>query len=138
MSSQPRKGSAPYKEAPQYLHIMIGSALVIVIIYVLQYVLSGSALISSIIFNLIFLVLTFPLKGPLWCKIVWLVLGNAVGILWSLIRLSFGSVLKTDFYGIDFFLSHVIDFLWVVPIWSLALSSLCMMKHRKKNIENPK
>jgi len=138
MSSQPYSCSAPHKETPQYSHAVIGGIVVIVLIFLLQHALSGSMLISLIVFNLIFLLLTFPLRGPLWCKIVWLVLGNAVGVLWSLIRLSFSLVLKTDFYGIDFFLSHVIDFLWVVPIWSLALSSLCMMKHRKKNIENPK
>jgi len=137
MSSQPYSCSVPCKETPQYLHVVIGGIVVIFLIFVLQHVLTGSALISLIIFNMIFL-LTFPLRGPLWCKIIWLLLGNTVGVLWSLIRLSFSLVLKTDFYGIDFFLNHIIDFLWVVPIWSLALSSLCILKHRKKNIENPK
>jgi len=127
-------GSMPHKENPQYLHVVIGVVLAIVLIFVLQYFLNGSALISLVIFNLLFLLLTFPLNGSLWRKIVWLVLGNGVGVLWSLIRLSFSLVLGADFYGIDFFLSHVIDFLWIVPIWSLALSSLGVIKHRKKEL----
>lgn len=128
--------SVPHKENPQYLHVVIGVVITIVLIFVLQYFLNGSALISLVIFNLLFLLLTFPLNGSLWRKIVWLVLGNGVGVLWSLIRLSFSLVLGADFYGIDFFLSHIIDFLWIVPIWSLALSSLGMIKHRKKSVED--
>jgi hypothetical protein len=129
-------GSMPHKENPQYLHVVIGVAITIVLIFVLQYFLNGTVLISLVIFNLLFLLLTFPLNGSLWRKIVWLVLGNGVGVLWSLIRLSFSLVLGADFYGIDFFLSHVIDFLWIVPIWSLALSSLGVIKHRKKSVED--
>jgi hypothetical protein len=128
--------SVSHKENPQYLHVMIGVVIVLVLIFVLQYFLNGSALISLVIFNLLFLLLTFPLNGSLWRKIVWLVLGNGVGILWSLIRLSFSLVLGANFYGIDFFLSHVIDFLWIVPIWSLALSSLGVIKYRKKSVES--
>jgi len=136
MSSQLCSGSAPYKETPKYSHMVIGAVTVTVLIFVLQYVLNGSALVSLIIFNLIFLFLTFPLRGPLWCKIVWLVFGNVVGVSWGFIRLSFSLFLETDFYGIDFFLNHVIDFLWIVPIWSLALSSLSMIKKRKESIED--
>ena len=137
MSSQSCNCSTPYKEAPQYLHVAIGVVIVIVLIFTLQHILNGAALISLVIFNLIFLLLTFPLKGPLWCKIVWLALGNVVGILWGLIRLSFSLVLEPDFYeSLNFFLNHIIDFLWIVPIWSLALSSLSIAKRRKKSIED--
>jgi len=138
MPSQFCNRSTSYKENPQYLHVVIGVVAVIVLIFVLQHILGGFTLISLIIFNLIFLLLAFPLRGPLWCKIVWLVLGNVIGVLFSIIRLSFSLVLGADFNGIDFFLNHVIDFLWIVPIWSLALSSLGMIKHRKKSIENLK
>ena len=135
MSSQLPTCSTAHKEKPEYMHVVIGVLIVIVLMFGLQYFLNESTLISLIVFNLIFL-LTFALNGPLWCKIAWLLLGNVVGILLGLIRLSFYLVLKTDFYAIDFFLNHVIDFLWVVPIWSLALSSICMIKNRKKSIED--
>jgi hypothetical protein len=129
--------SASHKETPKYLHIVIGIVIATALISGLQCFLNGAMLISLVIFNLLFLLLTFPLSGPLWCKIVWLMLGNGVGILWGLISLSFTSVLEPCTYGIlDFFLSHVIDFLWIVPIWSLALSSLGFTKHRKKSAED--
>jgi hypothetical protein len=116
---------------------VIGIAIATALTFVLQYFLTGAVLISLVIFNLLFLLLTFPLSGSLWCKIVWLMLGNGVGVLWGLISLSFTLVLEPGPYGIvDFFLSHVIDFLWVVPIWSLALSSLGFTKHRKKSAED--
>jgi len=135
MSSQQSSYSTSYKEKPQYLHIVVGVFVVIALVFVVQYVLNESVLISLIVFNMIFLLFTFPLGGPLWCKIVWLLIGNIVGILFSLIRLSFTLVLGTDFGGIDFFLNHIIDFLWIVPLWSLALSSLSTLKHRKKSTE---
>jgi len=65
-------------------------------------------------------------------------LGNAVGVMFGIIRLSFSFALRNDFQGIDFFLNLIIDFLWIVPIWSLSLSFLGMMKHRKNGVENPK
>ena len=139
MPSQPCSSSSTYKETPQYLHTVIGVVIAIVLIFVLQNVLNDSTLISLMVFNIIFLLFTFPLSGPLWCKIVWLFLGNVVGILFGLLTFTFSLVLETDFYGINFFLSHIIDFLWIVPIWSLALSFLGMMKkHRKKTTENLK
>jgi len=138
MSSQLCSCSTPGKETPKYLHMIVGIVIAIVLMFMLGYFLNEATLISLIIFNMIFLLFTFPLNGPLWCKVVWLVLGNGVGVLFGLIRLSFSLVLGSDFSGVDFFLSHAIDFLWIVPIWSLALSSLVIVKHREKSIENPK
>jgi len=140
MSSPPCYCPIPYKETPKYWHAAIGSGIVFILMLVLHHILDEPKLIFSlVIFNLVFLSFTFPLNGPLWCKIVWLLLGNVMGVLFGLIRLSFGLVLKADFYWVDFFLSHLIDFLWIVPIWSLALSFLSMMKKRKnKSIENLK
>jgi len=138
MSLQLSGCSAPHKEDPQYMHVVIGAVIVIVLVFVLQDFLNDATLLSLIVFNMIFLFLTFPLRGPLWCKIVWLMLGNAVGVLFGIIRLSFSFALRNDFQGIDFFLNLIIDFLWIVPIWSLALSFLGMMKHRKNGVENPK
>jgi len=120
------------------MHVAIGAIIVIVLVFILQHFLIGATMLSLIAFNMIFLFLTFPLRGPLWCKIVWLMLGNAVGVMFGIIRLSFSFALRNDFQGIDFFLNLIIDFLWIVPIWSLSLSFLGMMKHRKNGVENPK
>lgn len=92
-----------------------------------------SGLLSIMIFSSLFVLLTFPLKGPLWCKIVWLGLGNVVGLAWNFVRLLL-MVIATYYLGagafkvIDFITGPVIDFIWIVPIWSLGLSLLAYTK----------
>jgi len=85
------------------------------------------------IFSSLFVLLTFPLKGPLWCKIVYLALGNVVGLAWNFVR-SLLMVIATYYLGsgafkvVDFFTGPVIDFIWIVPVWSLGLSLLAYTK----------
>jgi exosortase/archaeosortase family protein len=96
-----------------------------------------SGFLSIMIFSLLFVLLTFPLKGPLWCKIAWLGLGNVVGLAWSLIRL-FLLVVAAYYLGVgafkvvDFVTGPAIDFLWIVPVWSLGLSLLAYAERRKR------
>jgi len=95
-----------------------------------------SGFLSMTIFSLLFVLLTFPLKGPLWCKIAWLGLGNVVGLVWNFVRL-FLSVVAAYYLGegafavVDFVTGPAIDFLWVVPVWSLGLSLLVYAERRK-------
>ena len=95
-----------------------------------------SGFLSIVIFSLLFVLLTFPLKGPLWCKIAWLGLGNVVGLVWNFIRL-FLLVVAAYYLGtgafkvVDFVTGPAIDFLWVVPVWSLGLSLLAYDERRK-------
>jgi len=95
-----------------------------------------SGFLSITIFSLLFVLLTFPLKGPLWCKIAWLGLGNLVGLAWNLLRL-FLLVMAAYYLGagafkvVDFVTGPAIDFLWVVPVWSLGLSLLVSAERRK-------
>jgi len=92
-----------------------------------------SGLLSLMIFSSLFVLLTFPLKGPLWCKIVYLALGNVVGLAWNFVR-SLLMVIATYYLGsgafkvVDFFTGPVIDFIWIVPVWSLGLSLLAYTK----------
>ena len=96
-----------------------------------------SGLISTMIFSSLFVLLTFPLKGPLWSKIVWLGMGNIVGLAWSFIRLSLMVVAVHHlgvgaFRAVDFITGPAIDFVWIVPIWSLGLSFLTSAEYRKR------
>jgi len=92
-----------------------------------------SGLLSTMIFSSLFVLLTFPLRGPLWCKIIWLGLGNIVGLAWNLVRL-LSMVIATYYLGagafkvVDFVTGPVIDFIWIVPVWSLGLSLLAYTK----------
>jgi len=96
--------------------------------------LEGSALVSIMIFNLLSVLLTFPLRGPLWCKMLWLGLGNLVGLAWNLIRLSLMAVtVGLGFFQIVYFaIWPAVDFMWIVPVWSLGLSALASVERRKR------
>jgi len=98
-----------------------------------------SGLLSIVIFSLLFVFLTFPLKGPLWCKILWLSLGNGVGLVWSLLRISIGALVAYHFgckalAVASFLTGPVVDFLWIVPVWSLGLSFLISAERKKGEV----
>jgi len=96
-----------------------------------------SGIISIMIFSLMFITLTFPLKGLLWCKVAWLGLGNVVGLAWNVVRLSLMFVaiyyFGTPAFGVvDFITGPTLDFIWVVPVWSVGLSALASSRRRKE------
>jgi len=119
---------------PQYVHMLIGIVFIVFFFYVISQLLEGPALITILVFNMLSIILTFPLKGPLWCKIAWLGVGNLIGVAWNLLRMS----LITVIIGIEplhianFILGPVTDFMWLVPVWSLGLSALSSLEHRRR------
>lgn len=96
--------------------------------------LEDSTLVSILIFNLLSVLLTFSLRGPLWCKMLWLGLGSLVGLAWNLIRLSMMPlIMGVDAFQIVYFaIGPAVDFMWIVPVWSLGLSSLASVERRKR------
>ncbi len=128
----------PPRVKPDFLHMAVGSGLAAVIIiaaFQLVPLLSLSAQIAIILFNLLFVFLLFPLEGPLLRKVGLLFAGNVVGALWYLIRAAFqeASVLFLSIYAfkiIAVVLSPIIDFIWIVSLWSLSLSVLASAKKR--------
>lgn len=98
-----------------------------------------SGLLSIMILGLLFVFLAFPLKGALWCKVVWLLFGGLVGLAWNFIRWSL-LLLATYHFGasafniLDFLAGPVMDFLWIVPVWSIGLSMLVSPEKRSKQI----
>lgn len=84
-----------------------------------------------------FIILTFPLKGPLWCKVLWLGLGNLVGSAWNLTRFSLidATAELVAFKFLQFLIGPAIDFLWMVPVWSVGLSVLVFAERRKTSRE---
>ena len=124
---------------PQYVHMLIGIVFIVFFFYVISQLLEGPALITILVFNMLSIILTFPLKGPLWCKIAWLGVGNLIGVAWNVLRMSLMSLI-TVIIGIEteplrianFILGPVTDFLWLVPVWSLGLSALSSLDHRRR------
>ena len=128
------------KVRPNYLHMSvgIGAAVIMLLIYFPLYgILNESAPISIAIFNFLFTFLLFPLEGPLFRKVCLLVAGNIVGLAWYLIQSSFGAA-SVFYLGADTFkiitvvIGPIIDFVWVVSVWSLSLSALASAKRRNE------
>ncbi len=128
------------KVKPKFIHTVVGSGLAAFIIltqFQLVPLLSLSALIAIVLFNLLFVFLLFPLEGSLLRKVGLLLAGNFVGTLWYLIQSAF-QVASISFLNIDAFkvifvvVSPIIDFIWIVSLWSLSLSVLASKKTRGK------
>ena len=127
---------------PNLFHMVVGSALVTAIIF-LSFQLIPTfglpALVAIGFFNLLFLFLLFPLEGPLLRKTMLLIGGNAVGVLWYLIQLSFEEVflaLNSDtFKTVILVAKPLIDFVWIVAVWSLSLSVLASYRIKMERLE---
>ena len=131
------------KVRPNFVHMAIGSGFAAVIIlshFQLVQILDISALVAISFFNLLFVFLLFPLEGTLLRKIVLLFAGNIVGLLWYLIQLSLKEAsmffLSTDAFKIITIVTKpLIDFVWIVSIWSLSLSVLASAKRKTEGLE---
>jgi hypothetical protein len=125
---------------PDLVHTAVGSCLAAVIILVNLHLvpfLSLSSLIAIILFNLLFVFLLFPLGGSLFRKVGLLFAGNIVGVLWFIIRsaLQEASVFflnEEAFKIITVVLSPLIDFIWIVSLWSLSLSVLASARKTRR------
>jgi len=130
----------PPRVKPNFLHMIVGSGLAAIITlahFRLVPLLSLSALIAIILFNLLFVFLLFPLEGSLLRKVGLLFAGNFVGALWYLMRSAFQEA-SVFFLSIDALkviavvVSPIIDFIWIVSLWSLSLSVLASAKKTRR------
>ncbi len=114
--------------------MLIGAIFTIFFLYIFAQLLEISALVTILVFNILFIILTLPLKGPLWCKIAWLGMGNLIGVAWNLVRLSLITVATGIETGtsslVNFILGPATDFVWLVPVWSLGLSVLSALEYQ--------
>ena len=129
------------KMRPNFVHMAVGSVLVTAIIVLhVQLIrkLDLPALVAIIFFNLLFVFLLFPLEGPLLRKIVLLIAGNNVGALWYIIQLSFEDAflfLNADLFKIIVLIAKpLVDFVWIVAVWSLSLSVLASYRGKMERL----
>ena len=141
MTSKGERFENPHMK-PNFFHLAVGSVFVTVIILLhVQLIrkLDLPALVAISFFNFLFLFLLFPLEGPLLRKVVLLIAGNLVGALWYIIQLSFEDAfffLNTDLFKIIVLVAKpLIDFVWIVSIWSLSLSLLAPYKRKTERLE---
>jgi len=94
-----------------------------------QVLIQCSGLVTVAIFSFIFAFTIGLLRGSLSIKIVWFLLSVCVGFLWNINRLVF-VIIIAYYFGLSAFsfahyiLGPFVDFLWVVMMWSLAMSQL--------------
>jgi exosortase/archaeosortase family protein len=118
-------------EAPQLvIRLLDGSDLTLALTW------QRSGLGSIAIFTMLFLFLLFPLEGSIRRKIVWLGVGFILGVIWSFLRLSIAVFIAYylgagAFTVAEFFTNPFTDFLWMVSVWSLALSAMISAKIKR-------
>jgi len=135
-SARYRQNFGPRRERPQYLHVAAGAVVAFSVCILLQGALEVSTLVSIMIFNLLAVLLAFPLRGRLWCKMLWLGLGNLVGLAWNLVWLSLLSFTVGGIFRIVYaVIGPAVDFMWIVPVWSLGFSVLSYVERRKRRGE---
>lgn len=116
------------------MHVAIGATIIVFFAYPLYQILEEPVFVSIMIFNLLSILLTFPLRGPLWCKIIWLGLGNIVGLTWNLVWLSLAVVTAGvgAFEVVHSVIGPAIDFMWMISVWSLGLYALASAERQKR------
>jgi len=130
------------KLRPNFFHMAVGLVFAVAILlthFQIGHILDMSALIAISFFNLLFVFLLFPLEGPLLRKIMLLFAGNSVGVLWYLLQLSFEEAfffLNTGAFKIIILVAKpIIDFVWIVSVWSVSLSVLASYKRKTERLE---
>ena len=120
-------------------HMLAGLVLVLPILYLQVRLVGGidfSALFAVVFFNLLFVFFVFPLEGPLPRKAALLIVGNGVGALWYIMRFSFEDTLfllnMESLRMLFLVVKPLIDFVWIVTLWSISLSMLSKRKGKMK------
>ena len=130
------------KMRPNFLHMVIGSffaASILLMHFQLFRILDNSALVAVTFFNILFVFLLFPLNGKLLQKITLLLIGNSIGILWYITQLFFGDIfsfMNADAFKIIILVAKpLVDFVWIVSVWSLSLSVLASYRNKAERLE---
>jgi len=122
-------------------HMFFGFCLGAVISYVLltsPYTSHESAYML-IIFNFLYVSLTFPLNGKLTTKLLVLLMGNVVGLLWNNLFSLFASV-AANYVGEVFNILYIIlnpllNLIWIVSFWSTSLAVVTNSKNTKAEVQ---
>ena len=126
---------------PNYVHTGVAAVLASGLFCVHNCFLNfDDAMVASIVFfNLLFLFLVFPLEGRFFRKMVLLIGGNYVGVLWYLVQLSFADKFLFLSTGtlrlITLVAKPLIDFVWIIVVWSFSLSVLVSYKIKNEKLE---
>ncbi len=123
---------------PNSRHVFVGLIVSLVTLLTCFELISSlgiTAFVSIFFFNFLFVFLLFPLEGTISRKVMLLIAGNFVGIVWHLFLASFESVFlyfSTANLKIVFLVFlPLANFMWIVSLWSISLSILAKNNPRK-------
>ena len=118
-------------------HLCLGFLMAAVITYTILYFspVSSASTLMLVIFNFLFVSLVFPLRGKLGKKMMLLLAGNMVGLLWNTIFSMFAYA-AVHFIGEVFnvfymILNPLLNLVWIVSFWSISLSFLVSSRDSK-------
>ena len=121
-------------------HSILGFFAGIIVTYIVIlcfYCVNNEAALMLIVFNFLFVSLVFPLDGAFIKKIMLLLIGNVIGLLWNSVFSSFSYVAACyfgEFLNVLYvILNPLLNFVWVVSFWSISLSILASSKTKKVN-----
>ncbi len=86
-----------------------------------------SGLVTVAIFGFLLAATMGLLQGPFWFKAAWATVGAGVGVFWNINRLvlsaSAAHYAGMDAFGmVHFIFSPMVDFLWMIVVWSVGMS----------------
>ncbi len=123
---------------PNSRHVFVGlivSLATLITCFELISALDVAAFVSICFFNFLFVFLLFPLQGAISRKIMLLLAGNVVGIVWHFFIFYFENVFLTFTAGnlkiVFLVFSPLANFMWIVSLWSISLSVIAKNKPRK-------
>jgi hypothetical protein len=123
---------------PNSRHVFVGSMVSLVTLltcFELISALDMTAFASICFFNFLFVFLLFPLQGAISHKIMLLLAGNVVGVVWHFFIITFENVFvyfsNTNFKIMFLIFSPLANFMWIVSLWSISLSVIAKNKPRK-------
>lgn len=116
-------------------HSILGFSAGVIATYIIIlsfYCVNKEAALMLMIFDFLFVSLVFPLDGTFVKKIMLLLIGNVIGLLWNSVFSSFFYV-AACYFGELFNVLYIIvnpllNFVWVVSFWSISLSVLASSK----------
>jgi hypothetical protein len=129
------------KKKPDFLHPIFGAIITgYLLLLFLLYRVNTAIVVSVATFDFLFVSLIFPLKGSIFHKVILLLTGNLAGFIWNLLQFQLADVIAY-FLGGAFSIvfsiaSLILNYIWIVSFWSLALSILTRKNLRKEEPTN--
>jgi hypothetical protein len=98
-------------------------------------IIGNESMFMLIIFNFLFVSLIFPLNGTLTRKLLMLLGGNVIGLIWnylfSMLIATAAAYFGSFFDSLYLILNPFVNLIWIVSFWSMSLTILTNLKEER-------